>query len=289
MLRIDPKDPDGAGGKTYRIPGNNPYVGKPGRDEIWAHGLRSPWRYSFDRANGNLWLGDVGQNKREEVNKSRSNRKGRQAARKDNFGWDDCEGPLEFELDEGDKNLGCSTHKLPIHAYKRNPEIGRCSVTGGYVYRGPVKKNWRGLYGAGDFCGGLFVLDQKGKRRWYENSGVSIASFGEDVAGRIYAVGIFEGTVYRVRMKGTPLAEGKLLGLTTHRQRSVQCVPTREDDCPASSVAWASPRSEKEPRGDPAQSASSKAPSISCGSRAHDPSPGGGCQSSLARERPGQG
>lgn len=202
LLRIDPRDPDGAGGRTYRIPPGNPYVGKPGRNEIWAHGLRSPWRYSFDRANGNLWLADVGQQFREEVNRSGSNKQGRKAARKANFGWDDCEADLEFELDEGDADGRCSSHDLPIHAYGHDRPNGWCSVTGGYVYRGPVKQAWRGLYVAGDFCGGVFVLNQTGKRRWDANSGVGISSFGEDVRGNLYATGWNEGTLYQVRLKG---------------------------------------------------------------------------------------
>ena len=202
ILRIDPRDPDGPGGQDHTIPADNPFVGKPGRDEIWAWGLRNPWRYSFDRQNGDLWIGDVGQSAREEVDKAVSNRFGKRAGKGRNYGWSDCEGMLEFKADEGDPDDQCSSHVLPVHDYATDRDQAQCSVTGGYVHRGPGALVWRGLYVAGDFCGRLFVLGQGGKRLWSRDSGVMIASFGEDAAGRIFAADVVDGDIYRVVFRG---------------------------------------------------------------------------------------
>ena len=199
LLRIDPRDSDGNGPRRYTVPRSNPFVGKPGRPQIWAYGLRNPWGFSFDRANGNLWIGDVGQDEREEVNKARSNRAGRNAARGANFGWADCEGFIEHNED-GDADDKCDQHVLPLYDYAHN-EI-QCSVTGGYVYRGPVARPWRGLYVAADYCNRLFVLDQRGTVRWSADSGINIAAFGEDAAGRLFAAGHVTGEVYRVLLRG---------------------------------------------------------------------------------------
>ena len=202
ILRINPFDPDGAGPRTYSIPRSNPYVGKPGRDEIWANGFRNPWRFSFDAANGNLWVGEVGLGRREEIDKGASNRRGLNAGRGRNYGWSDCEGSLEFKLDEGDADGICSTHTLPLFDYTIERDNGRCSVIGGHVHRGVGSRAWRGLYIAGDYCGEIFVFDQSGNLRWARNSFKNISSFGQDSAGRMYASDILEGTIYRVQMRG---------------------------------------------------------------------------------------
>ncbi|MFV2062034.1 MAG: sorbosone dehydrogenase family protein [Chloroflexota bacterium] len=195
LLRIDPRDPDGSGPKRYRIPGSNPRVGKTGRNDIWAWGLRNPWRYSFDRKNGNLWIGDVGQSAREEVDRSKSNRNGRRAGRGANYGWSRCEGSRRFP----DTSRPCDFGTRPVFDYALGN--GRCAVTGGYVHRGPDAKAWRGLYIAGDFCGRLFVLNSKGKLKLSKNTGRNITSFGEDSAGRIFATDL-DGSIYRVKLRG---------------------------------------------------------------------------------------
>jgi glucose/arabinose dehydrogenase len=160
LLRIDPLDPDGSGPRRYRVPPSNPLVGKPGRNEIWALGLRNPWRFSFDRATGNLWIGDVGQGAREEVDRARADSRGRNAGKGANFGWNRCEGTRRYP----DTGAPCRFGTRPVHDYAHG--TGRCSVTGGHVYRGPVAAAWRGLYVAGDYCGRLFVLDRSGSVRF---------------------------------------------------------------------------------------------------------------------------
>jgi glucose/arabinose dehydrogenase len=195
ILRIDTKDPDGTGPRHHGIPPGNPFVGKPGLDEIWALGTRNPWRYSFDRANGDLWIGDVGESRLEEVDRARARRSGTGAGRGMNLGWSACEGTLTFKPDP---NGTCTTGKKPLYEYGHGP--GRCSVTGGYVYRGPKAQAWRGLYVAADWCGRLFVLDQRGRVRLSRLTPRRITSFGEDAAGRLFAVG--DGNLYLVRLTG---------------------------------------------------------------------------------------
>lgn len=196
ILRIDPIDPDGNGPRRFRVPGSNPRVGKSGNNVIWSWGLRNPWRFSFDRKNGDLWIGDVGQSTREEIDRSRSNASGRNAGKGRNYGWRRCEGRRKSS------NLGqkCTFGTRPIHDYAHG--AGRCSVAGGYVHRGPSKPSWRGLYVAGDFCGRLFVLDSKGRVKLSKNTGRRIGSFGEDSAGRIFATDVVSGAILLVRFKG---------------------------------------------------------------------------------------
>ena len=133
MLRVAP-DPEGG----VSAPASNPDFG--GRPEIWAIGLRNPWRYSFDRETGDLWVADVGQNAVEEVSTVAVD------ADLPNFGWDDVEGDQDFE---GTSQPGFID---PVVTYA-NPDDG-CSITGGYVYRGTAVEALRGWYVFGDFCGG---------------------------------------------------------------------------------------------------------------------------------------
>jgi hypothetical protein len=196
LLRIDPIDPDGAGPRRYRVPRSNPLVGRKGRDAIWAWGLRNPWRLSFDRVKGDLWIGDVGQLAVEEVDRSRANARGRNAGKGRNYGWNRCEGGRRYP----DTSLPCRFGTLPVHDYRHGD--GRCSVTGGYVHRGPTATHWRGLYVAADYCGRLFVLGQNGGVRLARNPGLRISTFGEDHAGRIFAADLAGGTIYLARFSG---------------------------------------------------------------------------------------
>jgi glucose/arabinose dehydrogenase len=196
ILRIDPRDPDGPGPRRYRTPASNPLVGRRGDDAIWAWGLRNPWRFSFDRANGDLWIGDVGQGAREEVDRARANSAGRGAGRGRDFGWNRCEGTRAYPQ----TTLPCRWGTRPIHDYAHG--AGRCAVTGGVVHRGPDARGWRGLYVAGDYCGRLFVLDGRGRVRLARATSVRFSSFGQDAAGRIFATDVSGGTVYRVRFDG---------------------------------------------------------------------------------------
>ena len=201
ILRIKPTDPDGAGPRTYGIPKGNPHVGKAGkRDEIWASGLRNPWQFSFDRKTDALRIGDVGEGLREEVDRNFPNKRGR-AGKGVDYGWNDCEGKKEFADDEGDADRRCEQHRLPVHDYGHNRPEGWCAVTGGSVHRGPGARAWQGLYVAGDLCGGVFVLNQAGKRRYQTDSNLPITSFGEDSAGRIFAT-TFDGNLNKVVFKG---------------------------------------------------------------------------------------
>jgi glucose/arabinose dehydrogenase len=196
LLRIDPLDPDGAGPRRYRTPGTNPRVGKTSHNDLWAWGLRNPWRFSFDRFNGNLWIGDVGQSAREEIDRARSSASGKGAGKGKNYGWSRCEGVRRYPATD----QACTLGTRPIHDYAHGN--GRCSVTGGYVHRGPSAPTWRGLYVAGDFCGRLFVLDVAGRVRLSKTTAKRISSFGEDAAGRIYMTDLITGTIYRVKLSG---------------------------------------------------------------------------------------
>jgi len=196
LLRIDPIDPDGAGPQRYRTPSGNPRVGRSGLNDLWAWGLRNPWRFSFDRANGNLWIGDVGQGAREEIDRARSNAAGTGAGKGRNYGWNRCEGKRRYP----NTSAACTFGTRPVHDYAHG--AGRCSVTGGHVHRGPSARAWRGLYIAGDYCGRIFALDGAGKVRLTKNTNRRISSFGEDAAGRIFMTDVANGGVYLVRMTG---------------------------------------------------------------------------------------
>jgi hypothetical protein len=188
ILRIDPLDPDGAGARRYRIPADNPFVGEPGRDEIWASGLRNPWRNSFDRLTGQLWVADVGQSRYEEVNRAGT---GKGA----NFGWRLVEGRHRFP--SGDPcTTDCKT--LPIAVYGHGG--GNCAVTGGYVSRRPGAPLF-GQYLFGDFCSGkIWAIPASfvgGPLPEPVDTPVNITSFGEGSDGQIYATTL-GGSIYRV-------------------------------------------------------------------------------------------
>ncbi len=192
IIRID------VNGIPYKVPADNPFVKTAGaRGEIWAYGLRNPWRFSFDRANGRLFAGDVGQNLYEEVDIIRKG---------GNYGWRIMEGYHDFNVPAGtDKS------KLipPIHEY--NHDLG-ISITGGYVYRGSAIPSLKGLYVFGDYNGKAFVLIQNGSK-WeradlqFTNrpaDNLQILSWGEDEQGELYMLTSastsngFKGAVYKL-------------------------------------------------------------------------------------------
>jgi glucose/arabinose dehydrogenase len=183
LLRLDV---DGAA--PYRVPPDNPFVGRgAARGEIWAYGLRNPWRFSFDRATGRLWLADVGQNAWEEIDL---------IERGGNYGWNIMEGAHCFNPPTDCNTTGL---RLPVAEYDRS---GGCSVTGGYVYRGRRVAGLAGRYVFGDYCSGrIWVLSEAPPGRWVMapllESGLSISSFGEDQAGELYVVD-HRGAVYVV-------------------------------------------------------------------------------------------
>lgn len=193
LLRIDVSDPDAS---PYAIPADNPWVtndwdGVDVRDEIIAVGLRNPWRFSFDRATGDLWIGDVGQNQYEEIN-----RVSPPVARPHNFGWPIMEGMHCFRSDE------CAQEGLvlPVAEYEHR---GHCSVTGGYVYRGVAFPAMQGIYFYGDYCSGtVWALAPDESGAWQStavlDTDLSLSSFGEDAQGELYVTDLSGGTVARL-------------------------------------------------------------------------------------------
>ena len=187
LLRVDIDK-----GLTYTIPSDNPFVDDPEvRDEIWALGLRNPWRFSFDRLNGNLFIGDVGQRSWEEIDfEARTDPGGR------NYGWNTMEGSHCYE------SSSCSTEGLTLPAAEYGHAQG-CSVTGGYVYRGTRFPALRGLYLYGDFCSGtVWGLGSEGPGNWNAavvgQTGLSISGFGEDESGELYLTDLRNGAVYLI-------------------------------------------------------------------------------------------
>jgi glucose/arabinose dehydrogenase len=190
LLRIDPRR---RGSAAYRSPASNPFVGRGGRNEIYAYGLRNPWRFSFDRRNGDLYIGDVGQGAVEEIDYAP-----RGAARGRNYGWSCFEGNRSY-----DKSRNCPGATAPILTYGRAG--GECSVTGGVVVRDPQLPALAGRYVYGDFCTGqmrsLRVTNGRATGDRAQNLHVAnLSSFGEDVRGRVYATSL-SGAVYRLRSK----------------------------------------------------------------------------------------
>jgi glucose/arabinose dehydrogenase len=185
ILRIDP-----AGGDPYGIPPGNPFVGRPGaRPEVWDYGLRNPWRFSFDRATGDLWIADVGQNAWEEVNFEPAGRGGR------NYGWNLMEGSHPYR--GGRPPPGAVP---PLFDYPRTG--GNCAVTGGFVYRGARIPALVGAYVYGDFCAGrlLAVRQHDGRVVARGDLGARVgqlSSFGEDAVGELYALSL-DGPVWRI-------------------------------------------------------------------------------------------
>ncbi|MGI5272761.1 PQQ-dependent sugar dehydrogenase [Nonomuraea sp. CA-218870] len=183
ILRIDPR-----GGRPYAVPDDNPFVGKEGaRPEIWAYGLRNPWRFGFDRENGDLWIGDVGQNRWEEIDYQPAGSEGGE-----NYGWDVREGAERFRRGRAEEPVD------PVIVYSLD-EGGNCSVIAGFVYRG-TKIPWlRGQFLYGDFCAGWIraapVDDLERDRRVGEVE--QLSSFGEDHDGELYALSL-SGSVYRI-------------------------------------------------------------------------------------------
>ena len=184
MLRIDVNS-----GSPYTSPSGNPYVGVAGADEIWAIGLRNPWKFSFDKQTGDLWIADVGQNIYEEINKAASTESGL------NYGWRCYEGNTAYNT------AGCApqaTMKAPIAVI--NHSSNACSITGGYVYRGSTYTNFQGNYFFSDYClPKIGMVDNVGNVTFSNTfTGNSFVTFGEDVNGELYVGSIGNGTIYKL-------------------------------------------------------------------------------------------
>ncbi len=187
MLRIDVNIK--ATGLEYALPSDNPFVGVAGRDEIYATGLRNPWRFSFDRQTGELYAGDVGQGVIEEVDIIR---------RGGNYGWRVVEGTRCTNLGPGACNN--SAFVAPIYEYQHGGGDCAGSITGGYVYRGTRGTFLTGAYVFGDFCYGTItqLTNNNGTRQaqLLMDTAFFVSSFGEDEAGELYALS-YGGTLYR--------------------------------------------------------------------------------------------
>src|SRR5215210_6991098 len=188
ILRIDVDGP--SSDHRYGIPPDNPFVDQPGaRPEIWAYGVRNPWRFSFDRVTGDLWIGDVGSATYEEVNYQPGASPGGE-----NYGWDVMEGTSCRAED------GCDEFVAPVSGVDRDEG---CVVTGGYVYRGSAMPDLHGVYLFADFCSGrVWGLVPDASNAWIRlgpvETGLRISSFGEDATGELYVVDI-QGAIYRLR------------------------------------------------------------------------------------------
>lgn len=186
ILRIDVNDTTPT--THYRIPADNPWAGNSsGYQEIWAYGLRNPWRFSFDPPTGQLWAGDVGQNAREEVDLIEKGK---------NYGWRIMEGTYCYNLPSGCDQTGLT---LPVKDYGRT--LGNC-VTGGYVYRGSRRPELQGAYIYGDFgSGNIFMFRYNGSTLIADSillqTPYNISSFGTDQNGELYVVSYSTGTILR--------------------------------------------------------------------------------------------
>lgn len=201
MLRIDV---EADANSSYTIPADNPWVSVDWQngdgtevdvmDEIWSVGLRNPWRFSFDRATNDLWIGDVGQNKFEEIHFTPGDALAANSVQPLNYGWPIMEG-LHCFSPARDCDMGGLVQ--PVAEYGHS---GHCSVTGGYVYRGERFPQLNGVYFYGDFCSGvIWAMWPQGDSSWGEaevmKSGTLLSSFGEDEAGELYVTD-HSGTVY---------------------------------------------------------------------------------------------
>jgi glucose/arabinose dehydrogenase len=186
ILRIDPRP---AGGRPYGVPPDNPFVGRDGaRPEIWDYGLRNPWRFSFDAATGDLWIGDVGQNAYEEIDHEPAGEGGR------NYGWNRREGLHAYN--GGDRPDGAVD---PVIEYSH---ASGCTVIGGFVYRGRRISGLQGAYLYGDYCAGWVRAARAPGGRIAEERDLglqvpSLSSFGADANGELYALSL-GGDVYRI-------------------------------------------------------------------------------------------
>jgi glucose/arabinose dehydrogenase len=195
LLRIDVN-----GGLPYSIPESNPYYENPDTlGEIWAMGLRNPWRFSFDRVTGDLWIGDVGQNAIEEINYQPASSSGGE-----NYGWRCYEGNNAFNTENC---LSPGNYTFPVHQYDHST-TGSCSVSGGFVYRGSQHPNYQGMYFFADYCSDKIWALTNESGTWSAElmgqfQGNNFSTFGEDMNGRLYIAGHTSGVIYYLSQTGT--------------------------------------------------------------------------------------
>ncbi len=190
LYRLDVSNPG-----PYRIPATNPFVNTPNaRHEIWAYGLRNPWRWSFDRLTHDLWIGDVGQNTWEEIDFQPANDPGGE-----NYGWHCWEGDVKYSA--------CDPPNVTFPVYSYNHSAGNCSVTGGYIYRGIQYGDLFGWYLLTDYCSGRFVaIHSKATSGWWIDTLTvtpvsptgDLDAFGEDMYGELYIAGNTSGKIWKI-------------------------------------------------------------------------------------------
>jgi glucose/arabinose dehydrogenase len=190
ILRLDVD-----GGQPYAVPRDNPFLSDPGvRPEIWAIGLRNPWRHSFDRLTGDLYIADVGQDTYEEIDFQPAGDRGGE-----NYGWSIMEGMHCYP-----ESRSCDQKGLTLPVFEYDHSQG-CSITGGYVYRGQEFPFLAGVYLFGDYCsgriGGLIRAgggqgDWQG--RWLAQANIRLTSFGQDEAGELYLVDMGRGELLKI-------------------------------------------------------------------------------------------
>jgi glucose/arabinose dehydrogenase len=199
MLRIDVDH-----GNPYSIPASNPFYNNPDAlGEIWAFGLRNPWRFSFDRKTGDLWIADVGQNAIEEIDFQPSTSTGGE-----NYGWRCYEGNRVYDNSMRSTN---SVLTYPVFTY---PHAEECSVTGGYVYRGNPSSPYYGYYFFADYCSDRIWTLHKTDQGWISEeyghfAGNNFSTFGEDSKGRLYVAGITSGTLFLVESASSGITENE--------------------------------------------------------------------------------
>ncbi len=187
ILRLDVSPPTG-----YAIPADNPFVNQNGLDEIWAYGLRNPWKFSIDLTENEVWIADVGQNQIEEINRQSTNEAGL------NYGWRCYEGNDAYNLS------GCAASSemtFPVATYFHTN--GRCSITGGNVYRGSSYPNLQGKYLFADYCSDEvgYIDPSDNSLTWaadFSDRDIGIAAFGEDMNHEMYLSGPFSNTIYKI-------------------------------------------------------------------------------------------
>ena len=194
MLRIDVDN-----GLPYTIPTDNPFVNDANvLNEIWAIGVRNPWRFSFDRSTGDLWIADVGQNAWEEIDFQAAASGGGE-----NYGWRCYEGN---HLNNNVNTSSCGNaadYVMPVFEIEHGGFTDPCSITGGYVYRGSEITDLQGKYICADYCSGeFFTVEPDGNNGWVGQEiadfDYNISTFGEDLNGELYVARLSNGTIYKI-------------------------------------------------------------------------------------------
>lgn len=192
ILRIRPQK---SGSKPYTVPAGNPFVGRAGRDEIYSYGLRNPWRFSLDSANGNIVIGDVGQGAQEEIDYTTA-----AGASGTNFGWPQYEGDLVHD----NSRPGPGPPKFPIFTYSHNN--GGCAIIGGYVVHSAALSRLDGRYVYSDNCNGDIrsLVPRTSGASGDRSTGLSVSSpssFGVGPSGQLYVASLGDGRVYRIAQR----------------------------------------------------------------------------------------